>query len=151
MGRAWLLCRCETCGKCRQEGLNGLVSVLRLFAEPSSPQRSSQPAQEAYKGKQRPANGPKSPIFRYRSTRGSPSTPAVVASGSLVRSIDYLSSGDEVGKSISAGQQLTRLLRGVSAASLPSFFPPGSKRAWSTQRTCRLRRRANHTVRFCGG
>jgi len=28
----------------RQEGLNGLVSVLRFFSEPSSPQRSSQPA-----------------------------------------------------------------------------------------------------------
>ena len=31
-------------GSRRQEGLDGLVSVLRLFSEPSSPQRSSQPA-----------------------------------------------------------------------------------------------------------
>jgi hypothetical protein len=28
----------------RQEGFDGLVSVLRLHSEPSSPQRSSQPA-----------------------------------------------------------------------------------------------------------
>jgi len=39
-------------GSRRQQGLDGLVSVLRLFAEPSSPQRSSQPAQPAYETEQ---------------------------------------------------------------------------------------------------
>lgn len=47
-------------------GLDGLVSVLRFFSEPSSPQRSFQPALIAYETSPEPTNGSRGTFLKYR-------------------------------------------------------------------------------------